>query len=267
MAGLVDTRLLGRPNKYSGNRDEFPTFRYQLISYLGAIDPRLASAVTTAASHNTVITLTEMGDDSKQYAATMGYILSQLLGGSALTLVTQLQLLVNTEFSGKWETYVEELTNFLLDVNRYQEKFSEMISDTLIQAMIKKNTPEPLRTQVMMQTFTSYHILRETCESFAQQMSQRDRKTAQKKFDPNAMDVDAVGKGGKGDSKGKGYGRSDMKGGKAGGQKGAGGRGGKSDGKGKTKSKKGEVKFFDGWYSNPHCGNYGHKMADCRKYG
>eukprot|EP00959_Pyramimonas_sp_CCMP1952_P183127 3828936-Pyramimonas_sp.AAC.1 len=66
-------------------------------------------------------------------------------------------------------------------------------------------------------------------------MSQRDTKTAQKKFDPNAMDVDAFGKGGKGDSKGKGYGRSDMKGGKAGGQKGVGGRGGKSDGKGKTK--------------------------------
>eukprot|EP00959_Pyramimonas_sp_CCMP1952_P233607 4882187-Pyramimonas_sp.AAC.1 len=79
--------------------------------------------------------------------------------------VTQLPLLVNTEFSGKWDTYVEELTKFLLDVNRYQERFSEMISDTPIQAMIKKNTPEPLRTQVMMQTFTSYQTLRETCES------------------------------------------------------------------------------------------------------
>ncbi|CAK0851242.1 unnamed protein product [Prorocentrum cordatum] len=179
--------------------------------------------------------------------------------------VTQLQLLVNTELSGKWETYVEDLMKFLFDVNRYQEKFSEMISDTLIQAMIKKNTPGPLRTQVMM--FTAYQTLRETCESFAQQMSQRDTKTAQKKFDPNAMGVDAFGKGGKGDSKGKGYGRSDMKGGKAGGQRGAGGRGGKSDGKGKTNCKKGAVKYFDGWCSNPHCGKYGRKMADCRKYG
>eukprot|EP00959_Pyramimonas_sp_CCMP1952_P302886 6337099-Pyramimonas_sp.AAC.1 len=62
-------------------------------------------------------------------------------------------------------------------------------------------------------------------------MSQRDTKTAHEKFDPSAMDVDAFGKGGKGDSKGKGYGRSDMMDGKAGGQKGAGGRGGKSDGK------------------------------------
>eukprot|EP00959_Pyramimonas_sp_CCMP1952_P369611 7741693-Pyramimonas_sp.AAC.1 len=116
-----------------------------------------------------------MGDENKQFAATMGYILSQLLGGSALTLVVncepgdgleqwrrlclredaatasnkvaQLQLLVNTEFSGKWETHVEELTKFLLDINRYQEKFSEMISDTLVQALTKKNTPEPLKTQ------------------------------------------------------------------------------------------------------------------------
>eukprot|EP00959_Pyramimonas_sp_CCMP1952_P208741 4366309-Pyramimonas_sp.AAC.1 len=86
MAGLVDTRLLGRPNKHSGNRDEFPTFRYQLICYLGAIDPKLAQAVATAATHGNVIALSEMGDDNKQFAATMGYILSQLIGGSALTL-------------------------------------------------------------------------------------------------------------------------------------------------------------------------------------
>ncbi|CAK0836789.1 unnamed protein product, partial [Prorocentrum cordatum] len=302
MAGLVDTRLLGRPNKYSGNRDEFPTFRYQLISYLGAIDPRLAQAVTTAATHGSVITLSEMGDDNKQFAATMGYILSQLLGGSALTLVmncepgngleqwrrlclredaatgsnkvTQLQLLVNTEFSGKWETYVEELTKFLLDMNRYQEKFSEVISDTLVQALIKKNTPEPLKTQVMMQTFTNHQILRETCEAFAQQMMQRDPRVTKKKFDPNAMDVDAFDKGGKGDSKGKGFGgKSDQKGsgGKSSSQRSAwqssGGKGGKGDGKNKMKSKKGEMKLFDGWCSNPHCGKYGHKIADCKKYG
>ncbi|CAK0819502.1 unnamed protein product [Prorocentrum cordatum] len=297
MAGLVDTRLLGRPNKYSGNRDEFPTFRYQLISYLGAIGPRLAQAVTTAATHGNVITLSEMGDDNKQFAATMGYTLSQLLGGSALTLVmncepgngleqwrrlclredaatgsnkvTQLQLLVNTEFSGKWETYVEEFTKFLLDMNRYQEKFSEVISDTLVQALIKKNTPEPLKTQVMMQTFTNHQILRETCEAFAQQMMQRDPRLTKKKFDPNAMDVDAFDKGGKGDSKGKGFGgKSDQKGsgGKSSSQRSAwqssGGKGGKGDGKNKMKSKKGETKLFDGWCSNPHCGKYGHKIAE-----
>ncbi|CAK0848099.1 unnamed protein product, partial [Prorocentrum cordatum] len=166
--------------------------------------------------------------------------------------VTQLQLLVNAEFSGKWETYVEELTKFLLDINRYQEKFSEVISDTLVQALIKKNTPEPLKTQVMMQTFTNHQILRETCEAFAQQMTQRDPRVTKKKFDPNAMDVDAFDKGGKGDSKGKGFGgKSDQK-----------GSGGKGDGKNKMKSKKGETKLFDGWCSNPHCGKCGYKIAE-----
>eukprot|EP00959_Pyramimonas_sp_CCMP1952_P139075 2911387-Pyramimonas_sp.AAC.1 len=55
-----------------------------------------------------------------------------------------------------------------------------------------------------MQTFTTYQTLRETCESFAQQTSQRDTKTAKNKFGPNAMDVDAFGKAGKGNARGKG---------------------------------------------------------------
>ncbi|CAK0910250.1 unnamed protein product, partial [Prorocentrum cordatum] len=291
MAGLADTRLLGRPNKYSGNSDEFPTFRCQLICYLGAIDPILAQAVTTAATRGNVIALSEMGDDNKQLAATMGYIRSQLLGGSALTLVMNCEpgngleqwrrLCLREDaatgpnkFSGKWETYVEELTKFLLDTNRYQEKFSEVISDTLVQALIKKNTPEPLKTQVMMQTFATHQIPRGTCEAFAQQMMQRDPRVTKKKFDPNAMGVDAFDKGGKGDSKGKGFGgKSDQKGsgGKSSSQRSArqssGGKGGKGDGKNKMKSKNGETKLFDGWCSNSRCGKCGRKIADCRKYG
>ena len=64
----MDTLVLGKPNKDSGNRDEFPTFRYQLLNYLGAIDPRLKDAVSTAGSHNNIITLAEMGEYNKKYA-------------------------------------------------------------------------------------------------------------------------------------------------------------------------------------------------------
>ena len=35
---LIDTRLLGKPKTYSGNKDEFPTFKYQLLNYIGAIN-------------------------------------------------------------------------------------------------------------------------------------------------------------------------------------------------------------------------------------
>ena len=69
-----------------------------------------------------------------------------------------------------------------------------MISDTLIQALIKKNTPEPLRTQVVMQTFADFPTLRETVEAFAQQMVGQDRKSTENKFGPDAMEVDAFGK-------------------------------------------------------------------------
>eukprot|EP00959_Pyramimonas_sp_CCMP1952_P029004 608440-Pyramimonas_sp.AAC.1 len=55
--GLVDTRLLGILNRYSGHRHEFLAVKYQLLSYLGgAIAPRLSAAATSATTHGTITT-------------------------------------------------------------------------------------------------------------------------------------------------------------------------------------------------------------------
>ena len=105
----------------------------------------------------------------------------------------------------------------MLAISRYQTKFNKVISDKMVQAMIKRNTIEPLRTQVLMTTYANYNELREACETYAQQITSQSRSSAQpSRRDPNSMEVDAFTRwgGGKGDKGGKGKGKGD-KGGKA----------------------------------------------------
>ena len=80
---LVDTRLLGRPKGYSGNKEEFANFKYQLVNYLGAVDTALAEAAQMATQHDGIIQLAALPEGRLRAARTLSYILSQLLSGSA----------------------------------------------------------------------------------------------------------------------------------------------------------------------------------------
>ena len=113
--------------------------------------------------------MTTLGKVTQKRSRNLAYILSKTLAGSARTLVmsceqgngleqwrrmfaredaitdankvNQLRTLLNTKFSGRWETYVEELSTLTLNWVRYEKRYGEDISDTMKQAMIKKNTP------------------------------------------------------------------------------------------------------------------------------
>ena len=76
---LVDTRLLGRPKGYSGNKEEFANFKYQLVNYLGAVDTALAEAAQMATQHDRPIHLAALPGGHQRPARTLSYILSQLL--------------------------------------------------------------------------------------------------------------------------------------------------------------------------------------------
>ena len=46
--GLVDTKLLSRPPRYSNNRAEWPLFKFMMRTYVGAISEELLDAMNQA---------------------------------------------------------------------------------------------------------------------------------------------------------------------------------------------------------------------------
>ena len=161
---VIDTRLLGKPRGYSGNKHDFPTFKYSLMNYLGALSPELADITKAAAGAPKPIIMSALSDAERKNGVTLSYILSQLLTGSSLTLVmnvesnhgleqwrllckreepgsgaamvAQLQNILNCKFSGKWNTYIEELSALILQISQFEERNSEIVSDMVVQAII-----------------------------------------------------------------------------------------------------------------------------------
>ena len=88
---VIDTRLLGKPRSHSGNKGDFQTFKYSLMSYLGALSPELAELTKKAPGSQNPIMVAGLNDDDKKNSRTLPYILSQLLTGSSLTLVMNVE--------------------------------------------------------------------------------------------------------------------------------------------------------------------------------
>ena len=67
---VIDTRLLGKPRSYSGNRQDFQTFKYSLMNYLGALSPELAEATRLAGSATSpliVLSLIHISEPTRPY--------------------------------------------------------------------------------------------------------------------------------------------------------------------------------------------------------
>ena len=47
-APVIDTRVLGKPKTYSGIKDEFATWKYQTLNYLGALSGDLMESAMLA---------------------------------------------------------------------------------------------------------------------------------------------------------------------------------------------------------------------------
>ena len=63
---VIDTRLLGKPRSYSGNKQDFQTFKYSLMNYLGALSPELADITKAAAGAPKPIIMSALSDAEKK---------------------------------------------------------------------------------------------------------------------------------------------------------------------------------------------------------
>ena len=134
---VIDTRLLGKPRVYSNNRADWPGFKFVTKSYVGAVSARTLSRMEMAESATAPVPLNVMNEEERQDARTLNFILSQILSGPSLQLlmncetgngleawrllvrseepssgsaqVAHLTVLLRTTFTGKLESYEEEL--------------------------------------------------------------------------------------------------------------------------------------------------------------
>ena len=85
--GLVDTRLLGKPRTYGGNKAEWTSWKYVLRSYLGAVNPELLQPLQESEAALTPIALYALEEKQQANARTISLVLSQMLVGAPLQLI------------------------------------------------------------------------------------------------------------------------------------------------------------------------------------
>ena len=123
------------------------------------MDTALHAALELAEAQSVPLDFATFGASAKQQARTMSYILSQVLQGGPLQLVMNsghygletwrslvkqeepasgasqvaaLTLILNTKFTGKSTTFVEEMQRFEGAVRRYELQFGEILPDASV---------------------------------------------------------------------------------------------------------------------------------------
>ena len=84
---LIDTKLLGRPKGYSGNRGEWNQFKFVFKAYVGAISTEMLRHLDTAERSVSAMPLSAFTAAEQTKARTLSYILAQILTCSSLQLL------------------------------------------------------------------------------------------------------------------------------------------------------------------------------------
>ena len=289
-APIVDTRILGKPQAYSNNKAEWPEFQFTLKSYVGAISEGILNMMERAETMDAPVKLGTLTEEERRASRTLMYILNGVLQGSGKRLlmnteahngieayrvlckredpstgnvqVAQLSRILATRFSGKASEFQDEVEKLEADVRRYEQTYSEIVGDALLQSILKNNSPPNLRQQVQLQTFKDYYTLKSTLVEYMTSLAATsDMGTP--------MDVGAVNykgyptwpKGGK-DPKGKGkWGKDTGKKGKGKNKDGGGGQPGHQQQQHQQQQQYHAPRFQG--YCN-HCWKWGHKKSECR---
>ena len=83
-AGVVDTRVIGKPDQFDGNPMKYAGWSFTLRSYLGAVDQRYQQELTTTETSSTPRLNATLGSDEIALSTQMYYILVMPTAGAAL---------------------------------------------------------------------------------------------------------------------------------------------------------------------------------------
>ena len=90
-SGTIDTRVLGKPTKYNGDREQGVSWKFVFKSYIGALDSRLLNDLEIAEVQRDPLYLSSLPEGAQARARLLTYVLSQTLTGAPLLM------LMNTE--------------------------------------------------------------------------------------------------------------------------------------------------------------------------
>ena len=81
---VVDTRVLGRPDKWDGSEKAWSTWSFVMKAYAGAIDQALSADMTTAECSTDVMSNDTMTGEKKARSVQLYFVLIMLCTGRAL---------------------------------------------------------------------------------------------------------------------------------------------------------------------------------------
>ena len=89
---LVDTKLLTKPRPFGGKEEEWGSWSFKMLAYVGALDGEMLKELTAAALEPVVANVQNhrMSGDGQERSRQMYYILILLLEGQALQVVKAL---------------------------------------------------------------------------------------------------------------------------------------------------------------------------------
>ena len=96
---VIDTRVLGKPSKYGGDREQWVSWKFVFKSYIGALDGEMLNEVEACEKLTRPIALGILPEDTQRRSRTMSYILAQTL--TAAPLLT----LMNAESHNGYEAW------------------------------------------------------------------------------------------------------------------------------------------------------------------
>ncbi len=82
--GLVDTRLLGKPEGFLCDPAKFPDWSFKLKAYLGAIDVRYQAMIAIVEQATAPILNVGLSSEEAQLSTQLYYVLVMLSSGAAL---------------------------------------------------------------------------------------------------------------------------------------------------------------------------------------
>ena len=86
-AGIIDTRVLGKPGHFSGKETEFRDFKFQVIVYCGLVEPELPAMIKISAQQEDEIKMDPLTPDQRNKAKMLYYILAMLTSKRASRIV------------------------------------------------------------------------------------------------------------------------------------------------------------------------------------
>ena len=83
-AGVVDTRVIGKPDQFDGDPKKYADWSFKPRSHLGAVDHRYQQVLTTTETSSTPRLNATLGSEERALSTQMYYILVMTTAGAAL---------------------------------------------------------------------------------------------------------------------------------------------------------------------------------------